>query len=290
MQEVRCGLIGAGISMSLSPPLHQAEGRHHDLEVTYTLIDVDTIAAEVSLADLLIKAQNEGYVGLNITHPYKQAILTELDELSPHARAVGAVNTVVFHDGRRIGHNTDAYGFAEAFRRDLPGERRERVVQIGAGGAGAACAHAQLADGVGHLTIIEPDERRRADLAATLAASFGQDRITHAPPDGLADAVATADGIVNASPVGMRAHPGLPLPADLLRAGLWVFDVIYMPLPTALVTAARERGLRATGGAGMCVFQAAGAFELFTGRQPDTERMLAHLRQLLDLPTSSQNS
>jgi shikimate dehydrogenase len=284
MQELRYGLIGAGIAMSLSPPLHQAEGRHHGLDVSYTLIDTATIAPEAPLAELLGRAQSEGYAGLNITHPYKQAVLAELDELSPQARAIGAANTVVFRGGRRIGHNTDAYGFAESFRRGLPDVRRERVVQLGAGGAGAACAHAQLSDGVGHLTVVEPDEQRRAELAESLTASYGAGRLAHAPPDDLAEALAAADGVVNASPVGMRTHPGIPLPADVLRPGLWVFDVIYMPLETPLLVAARERGLRALGGAGMCVFQAAGAFELITGRRPDPERMLGHLRQLLPAP------
>lgn len=290
MQELRYGLIGAGIAMSLSPPLHRAEGRHHGLDVSYTLIDTATMAPGASLAELLGRAQSEGYAGLNITHPYKQTVLAELDELSPQARAIGAVNTVVFRDQRRIGHNTDAYGFTEAFRLGLPSVRRDRVVQLGAGGAGAACAHAQLSDGVGHLTIVEPDEHRRAALARSLTAAYGADRVAQAPPSGLGAAIAAADGVVNASPVGMRAHPGLPLPVDALRPGLWVFDVIYMPLETALLVAARERGLRAIGGAAMCVFQAAGAFELITGRRPDAERMLGHLRHLLDAPAPHPNS
>ena len=272
----RCGLIGAGIGTSLSPALHEAEGRHHGLDLTYTLIDVDGSA---DLGELLDRAEAEGFAGLNITYPFKQRAATLLGRLSPQARAIGAVNTIVLRDGRRTGHNTDAPGFAEAFHLSLPDVEIERIVLLGAGGAGAACAHALLDLGVGHLTVVDPDADRRGALGEALTARFDADRIALAAPETLS--LRDADGLVNASPVGMASHPGLPLPVDLLHDGLWINDVIYMPVDTDLLIAARARGLRAVGGAAMCVFQAAAAFELFTGRTPDTSRMLRHLEELL---------
>ncbi|WP_250034673.1 shikimate dehydrogenase [Paractinoplanes maris] len=267
---MRCGLIGAGIGTSLSPALHEAEGRGHGLDLSYELFDTGSPA---SLGELLTTVQSTGFAGVNITHPFKQQVIGLLDHLSPQARAIGAVNTVVFRDGRRFGHNTDAYGFTEAYRELVTG----RVVQTGAGGAGAACAYAQLTLGVEQLTVVDPDAGRREQLAAR----FDDPRLTVAAPQDLPAAIAGAGGLVNASPVGMRAHPGLPLPAELLHRGLWVADIVYMPVETPLLRAARDAGLRAVGGTAMCAYQAAAAFELFTGRTPDTARMLRHLDAVL---------
>jgi shikimate dehydrogenase len=281
MVLMRCGLIGAGIGSSLSPALHEAEGRAHGLDLAYTLIDVDEPGTPHDLRTLLGHAEAAGLAGVNVTHPFKQQVVELLDELSPQARDIGAVNTVVFRDGRRVGDNTDAYGFAQAFRRGLPGAAVDRVVQLGAGGAGAACAFAQLALGVRHLAVIDPDQERRGLLAEALSARFEIDRIAVAPPDQLPDLLAEADGLVNTTPVGMATQPGLPLPIGLLRPGLWVADIVYMPVETALLRAADRLGLRTLGGTAMCVYQAAAAFELFTGLEPDTARMFDHLTRLL---------
>ncbi len=274
MTAYRCGLIGAGIGTSVSPALHEAEGRSQGLDLSYRLFDTDRPAAG-PLDRLLADAERDGFAGVNITHPFKQEVTRLLDDLSPDAQAIGAVNTVVLRDGKRHGHNTDAYGFAESFRVNLPDAGTRRVVQLGAGGAGAACAYAQLGLGVGHLTVVDPDADRRDRLAANFPS------VAVASPGELPALLADADGLVNASPVGMRAHPGLPLPAELLRRGLWVADIVYMPVETALLRAARSAGLRAVGGTAMCAFQAAAAFHLFTGHTPDTARMLRHIDVLL---------
>ena len=215
-----------------------------------------------------------GFSGLNITYPCKQAVLPLLDQLSPDARALGAVNTVVLKDGQRVGHNTDCSGFAESFRRGLPDVRRGRVVQLGAGGAGAAVAHALLAEGVGRLAISDTDIPRAEALAADLAARFGAGRAV-AVGD-LAAEVAAADGLVNCTPVGMAKLPGTPLPVALLRTALWVAEIVYFPLETELLRKARAIGCRTLDGGGMAVFQAVGAFRLFTGLEPDAARMQRH--------------
>ncbi|GID54927.1 shikimate dehydrogenase (NADP(+)) [Actinoplanes couchii] len=260
-------MIGTGIGASLSPALHEAEGRHHHLGLSYELFDVDTPA---ELKRCLSLAERSDFAGLNITHPFKQQVIEHLDELSPQAREIGAVNTVVFRDGRRFGYNTDALGFAESFRTGLPGVALGHVVMLGAGGAGAACGHALRELGVERLTIVDPV--RGGELADQLGASYLPE----------INSLNDADGLVNASPVGMRHHPGIPLPADLLHRGLWVADIVYVPVDTELLIAARAAGLRAIGGAAMCVYQAAAAFQLFTGRTPDIARMLLHLSRLLE--------
>jgi len=230
------------------------------------------------LPDLLLAAERTGFSGLNVTHPCKQAVLAHLDELAPDAAALGAVNTVVLREGRRIGHNTDAWGFREALRRGLPGASLERVVQLGAGGAGAAVAHALSSLGVGELLLYDVDSGRAEALAERLAAQGAAGRIVVAPD--LARALAVASGLVNATPVGMAAYPGLPLPAELLRPELWVADIVYFPLETELLRTARAIGCRTLDGSGMAVFQAVRAFELFTGRTPDPERMRRHFERL----------
>jgi shikimate dehydrogenase len=276
------GLIGAGIGRSLSPALHEREGEEQGLRLLYRRLDLTALGLRLdALPELLTAAERFGFAGLNITFPAKQAVIAHLDALSPEAQALGAVNTVVFQEGRRIGHNTDASGFIEAFRRRLQGAPRGTVAQFGAGGAGAAVAHALLAEGVGRLLIRDVEAPRAAALADQLNARFGEGRGAEASEE---DALAAADGVVNCTPIGMAAHPGTPLDPALLHAQLWVADIVYVPIETALLRAARARGCRTLDGGGMAVFQAAGAFRLFTGIEPDAERMLRHFAELISEP------
>ncbi|MCQ4211200.1 shikimate dehydrogenase [Streptomyces longispororuber] len=275
------GLIGAGIGPSLSPALHQREADRQGLRYLYRLLDLDTLGERPEAVGALLRAARAtGFDGLNITHPCKQLVIEHLDGLSPQAAALGAVNTVVLEDGRAVGHNTDVTGFAASFARGLPEARMERVVQLGAGGAGAAVAHAVLTLGAGRVTLVDALPERAAELAASLDRHFGAGRAVPAPPDTLAKHLADADGIVHATPTGMAAHPGLPFPARLLHPGLWVAEVVYRPLETELVRTARALGCAVLDGGGMAVFQAADAFRLFTGREPDPARMLAHFAEL----------
>jgi shikimate dehydrogenase len=270
-----CGLIGSGIQASRTPALHEREGAEQGLRHVYRLIDLDRLGLGVeALPELLTAAERMSFSGLNITFPCKQAVIPLLHELSEDARALGAVNTVVLRDGRRIGHNTDLSGYAEAFRRGLPDAKRDRVVQLGAGGAGSAVAHAVMQLGAGRLTIFDAEPARAQQVAADLAARFGEGRAVAG--DDLAAAMAGADGLINTTPVGMAKFPGTPLPVALLRPEIWVSDIIYFPMETALLRAARALGCRTLGGGGMAVFQAAEAFRLFTGVTPDAERMLRH--------------
>jgi shikimate dehydrogenase len=272
---ILAGLIGSGIQASRTPAMHEREGAEQGLRLIYRLVDLDVLRlGPEALGELLTAAERMGFSGLNITYPCKQAVVPLLDQLSPDARALGAVNTVVLKDGQRIGHNTDCSGFAESFRRGLPDVRRDRVVQLGAGGAGAAVAHALLAEGVGRLAISDTDTPRAEALATDLAARFGAGRAV-AVHD-LAAEVAAADGLVNCTPVGMAKLPGTPLPVALLRPALWVAEIVYFPLETELLRAARAIGCRTLDGGGMAVFQAVGAFRLFTGLEPDAARMQRH--------------
>ena len=282
------GLIGSGIQASRAPALHEREAAEHGLRCIYKLIDIDKLGLGVeALPGLLTAAERMGFSGLNITHPCKQAIIPSLHELSSDARALGAVNTVLLRDGKRIGCNTDWFGFAENFRRGLPGVPLVRAVQFGAGGAGAAVAHAALTLGVGQLTIFDVDGNRSTTLVENLCNRFGAGRAVI--DTDMTAAVAAADGLINATPVGMAEHPGFPMPSELLRPALWVADIVYFPLETALLHAARAVGCRTLDGGGMAVFQAVEAFRLFTGIAPDAARMLRHFAAMSgDEPISAR--
>lgn len=285
MDTYLVGLIGSGIGPSLSPALHEREADRQGLRYVYRLLDIDALGVgPEAVGDLVRAARDLGFDGLNITHPCKQLVIDHLDELAPQAAALGAVNTVVFEGGRAIGHNTDVTGFAASFARGLPDVPLERVVQLGAGGAGAAVAHAVLTLGAGHITVVDAMPDRAADLAAGLNRHFGAGRAAAATPDALGGLLARADGVVHATPTGMAAHPGLPFPAELLHPGLWVAEVVYRPLETELLRTARAVGCATLDGGGMAVFQAVDAFRLFTGREPDAVRMLADIAELAGVP------
>lgn len=251
--------------------MHLAEAVAHGLEAEYRLIDLDVLRVGVeALPALLADAEVQGFDGLNITHPCKQAVLPLLDDISDDARALGAVNTVVLRGGRRTGHNTDWWGFRESLRDGLPNAGLERVAQFGAGGAGAATAYAVLAMGAGQVRVVDVDRARTTALVGAMTRAFGHARAIAVEPH---TAIADADGVIQATPVGMASHPGLPFAPSLLRPDQWVAEVIYFPRETALLRAARERGCATLDGSGMAVFQAARAFELFTGLTASPLRM-----------------
>jgi shikimate dehydrogenase len=273
---VLVGLAGRGIQASRSPVMHEREGARLGIPFRYVLIDFDVLGLKDSgLASVVRAAAELGFAGLNVTHPFKQTVIPALDGLSPEAEAIGAVNTVVIRDRRCVGHNTDSWGFAESLRQARPALPLGRVVQFGAGGAGAAVAHALDGLGVGELTIVDPAAERAEALAGRLGRR--SPRRFEASQD-VERSLERADGIVNATPVGMAGHAGTPFPARLLAARHWVADIVYFPEDTALLSAARAAGCRVVPGSGMAIHQAVRAFELFTGVRPDADAMTEHFR------------
>ena len=273
------GLIGAGIQRSLSPALHEEEARQHGLRLHYQLIDLDLTPGSLQqLPALLAAARVMGFAGLNITYPCKQAVVPLLDLLSPGAQAMGAVNTVILREGRLVGHNTDGSGWAWGFQRALPGADLGCVVLLGAGGAGSAIAHEALRLGAAQLRLMDTDRARAQALAGALNARYPGRVSVFADT---AQALEGATGLIHATPTGMANLPGLPLAAELLHPSLWVSEVVYVPIETGLLKAARVAGCPTVDGGSMAVGQAVGAFELFTGRKADAARMERHFRQLL---------
>jgi shikimate dehydrogenase len=286
------GLVGQGVGPSLTPALHMAEARANGLDYVYRTIDLTTAGiAPERIGEVLEWTRALGYNALNITHPCKRLVIEHLDALDDGAAALGAVNTVVIESHRTVGYNTDAPGFGTGFGEGLPGAATDSVTLVGAGGAGAAVGHALLDIGTEHLVVVDLDVERATALARELAGRHPGARVEASEFDKLSVLLPVSDGVVHCTPTGMADHPGLPFDGGLLHPGLWVADIVYRPLNTALLTAAREVGCRTLDGGHMAVHQATTAFELITGITPDAARMSRHLRSLADeFPTVSATS
>jgi shikimate dehydrogenase len=274
----RVGLIGRGIQESRSPHMHEAEGARLGFSYIYALLDFDSMAlADNALPEVIRSAERCGLAGLNVTHPFKEQVIQSLTDLSADAAMIGAVNTVVFDSGRRVGHNTDCWGYAESFRRNMAGASLGKVTLLGAGGAGMAVARALLDLGVGELMLSDIDKAKAEALRGKLTAGNPQTRVFVAGD--LQAAIRSSDGLVNATPMGMAKYPGMPIPESWLRPDLWVSDIVYFPRETELLAKARARGSRGLGGTDMAIFQAVKAFELITGVAPDAEAMAEHFER-----------
>lgn len=273
---LRSGLIGRGIGSSRSPRIHELEAEALGLALSYALIDFSELAREdAQLGETVGVLVDSGWLGSNVTFPFKQAVMAHCESLSQAAAVLGAVNTLVFRDGKVHGENTDWVGFTWLIERDIGSIAGQRIAQVGAGGAGSATAYALARLGAGEIALHDPAEGRAEELAARLAPCFPACQFTTAADP--AAAISTSAGVVNATPVGMASLPGQPFAASLLEPGQWLADIIYFPLETALLAAARQRGHKVANGVSMVVGQAAEAFRLMTGHEPDRERMLARL-------------
>lgn len=264
-KKLLTGLIGAPIAHSASPAMHERAAEALGLRGHYQLIEVAGADA-MGLSKVLEGVRRLGFAGVNVTFPYKEAVVPLLDALAPGAAAMGAVNTVVVKDGRLIGHNTDTTGFARAVA-PLLARTDNAVAVIGAGGVGKAIAFALASLKVSDIRIFD-SEPARAEKLASLLKTAGAKVVSS-----IESALAGATGLVNGTPVGMLPNRNTPVPPALLRADLWVADAVYSPLITPLLAAAQEKGARIMTGRELAIYQAADAFELFTGLAPSTEVM-----------------
>jgi shikimate dehydrogenase len=273
------GLLGDNIGGSLAKPLQEGEGEAQGLSLAYRLVDATRTGLRLpDTGDVLRWAVRLGFDGLAVTHPFKNAVVAEVDEATAEARALGASNLVVIQDGRTIAHNTDWVGFADALRATLPEALGDRMVLLGAGGAGVAVGYGALRYGAAHLDVVDQDVARAEAVANRLGSLVGPQRVS--ATDDLESALGRAGGLIQATPVGMDAHPGVPVDPALLRSDQWVADIIYFPLETELVRRARAAGCRVMTGGAMAVHQHASAFRLLTGRPADIRRMQEHFGAL----------
>jgi shikimate dehydrogenase len=278
------GLIGAGIGRSISPAMHEAAARALGLELHYHLIDTDVLRlAAQDLPRLLEGVRLVGFAGVNVTHPFKEAAVPHLDAVVGAAAALGSVNTIVLRDGRLVGHNTDYTGFIAAWRRAFKAMKPGRAALIGAGGVGRAIAHGLIALGATALRVADIDAARARALAFEL-----RDAHPAVPVDVAVDtqsAAREAEGIVNATPVGMHAYPGNPVPAQSFAGIKWASDAVYTPLETEFVSAARRAGAAVMTGQELAIGQAVDAFALFFGRPAPADAMRTAFLQCTQIGT-----
>jgi len=261
------GLLGHPIRHSASPAMHEAAAAAAGIDARYHLIELDG-ADRATLAQALEGVRRLGFAGVNVTFPYKEAVVGLLDALSPEAFAVGAVNTVVVDHGRLVGHNTDFTGFRAALTRTIGPLDPRPVAVIGAGGVGKAAAFALADIGAPALHLYDRVPAQAERLAAALGA-----RVACRVCDSVEAALAKAGGLVNGTPIGMLPNTDSPVPASLLRDDLWVADAVYWPLSTPLLRAARAAGARVMSGRELAIDQAVDAFRLFLEREPARDTM-----------------
>jgi shikimate dehydrogenase len=276
------GLIGAPIKHSASPAMHEQAADALGVRCHYQLIEVAG-ADRMQLRTLLDGVRRLGFSGVNVTFPYKEAVVDLLDALSPPAADMGAVNTVVVRDNALIGHNTDTTGFERAVSGLVAESWHGAVAVLGAGGVGKAIAFALARLGVSELRIFDTD-RTKAEAVARLLSPNRSVSVAGS----VADALRGAVGLVNGTPVGMLPNLATPVPEGLLHDGLWVADAVYSPLWTPLLKTAKARGARIMTGRDLAIYQAADAFELFTGLRPSAIEMGQAFDAVMDKRSAPQ--
>lgn len=283
-KRVLLGLIGSPIAHSAAPSMHEAAARAAGFELHYHLIEVAG-AGRGDLAAMLDGVRRLGFSGINVTYPYKEAVVPLLDALSPEAAAMGAVNTIVARDGKLTGHNTDATGFATAYRALGRQDGDAPVAIIGTGGVGKAIGFALAGSGVCHLRLFDSDRAKAQALATQIGARARVEICA-----GVAEAVSGAAGIVNGTPIGMLPNRDSPVPADLIRKSQWVADAVYHPLWTPLLKAAQKAGAMVMTGRELSINQAVDGFALFTGVQPPAGAIAAAFDQSLAAQEASHHA
>lgn len=273
-------VIGSPVAHSISPAIHNAAFAACGLDWVYLAFEVAPGSARAALEAVRVL----GIRGLSVTMPHKTAVADAVDELTEAARSLRAVNCVVSRNGRLVGDNTDGGGFVDAFRhdtgRDVAGLR---CAVIGGGGAARAVARALADAGAGEVIVVTR-RPEAAEAAAVIAGGPGRAR-----RGSMAD-VEACDVVVNATPQGMatdtaggagQTSTALPVPVELLSPGQVVVDLVYNPLETPWLAAARLRGIEAHGGLSMLVFQAARAFGQWTGVTAPVDAMLGAARSAI---------
>jgi shikimate dehydrogenase len=272
----RAGVIGHPLGHTVSPALFAAAFASAGIDATYDAWDTpaDTLQGRVD------SLRGSNYLGANVTVPYKTDIVPMLDGTDDVATRAGAVNTVVHHDGKLMGHNTDVGGFARALREDAAFDAKgRRATLLGSGGAARAVALALVDAGASVIYVVARQPRKVERLVIDLKpltptgttitwAYWGDGSFLRSLDE--------ADLIVNCTPLGTAGHETAGKPAidpALIRPAATVFDLVYNPAETPLVAAAKSRGAKAVSGLGMLVFQAAESFRLWTGADADIKAM-----------------
>jgi len=264
------GIIGYPVMHSLSPAMHNAAFRHLNINAAYLPFEV----GHMDLKDAVEGIKILGIKGVNVTIPHKEKVIKYLDCLSYEAKAIGAVNTIVNKNNKLSGYNTDAYGFMKSLREDLKFDPRKKAIfVIGAGGAAKAVVFSLALGGAKRIVLTDKVDEKALGLACEVELNTGCECIClKINSKGIKEMVLNSQLLVNATPVGMKGTDPVVINPSLLHKGLCVFDLVYNR-DTKLLRISRQKGIRATGGLNMLLYQGARSFELWTGKRAPAEIM-----------------
>lgn len=261
------GLIGQAIAASRSPSLHMMLGELKNLPVDYQLqVPEDDTAGSFNAKLAEIRAL--GFVGTNVTFPYKQIAIDSADEVNDAVKKVGASNTLLLKDGKVCAFNTDYTGFIRGYKsrmgHSLDGNvPAGKVLMIGAGGVGRAIGFALFEVGATEVLVTDLSERSAQSLVDAINDAGYKARVV--AKEDIAAVAAEVDGLVNCTPVGHIKSPGMPLAAELIGNQKWAFDAVYTPMDTEFLVEANKKGLQIVSGFDLFFYQGIDAFEIFTG-------------------------
>jgi shikimate dehydrogenase len=269
------GVCGHPVAHTASPPMHNAAFKALKLNWAYLAFDVDP----ADLRSALRGARDLGLRGLNLTVPHKVLALDLVDEVDAEARKLGAVNTVAIEAGKLRGFNTDGHGIARALKEEFNcGFKGQRVLVLGAGGAGRAIAVQAALDGATRVYVANRTAAKIEPIAREIAGTKSECRPLALTAAALAAAMPDVDLLINATSVGLKEGETLDLPASLFGPQLFVYDTIYRPAETALLKTAGAAGARTANGLSMLLHQGAKSFEIWTGRKAPLAVMRRALR------------
>ncbi|MCB1761997.1 MAG: shikimate dehydrogenase [Gammaproteobacteria bacterium] len=268
-KEIKLGLLGNGIGRSRAKSLHELIGGLYGLNVHYWPMDLAG-KADVNIGDELIRCREEGYRGVNVTHPYKRDAFRFVDVLSGFPAGLTSVNTVVFDAGRLMADNTDYNGFCRAYITHFSGQQKPgRVLMLGSGGVGLAIAYGLQKLGASELVVFDKNLQAARDLIANLnQAQLPARNIEYVD---LIDEMRSADGLINATPVGMFQYPGNPFPQEGFANQRWAFDAVYTPERTVFLEYCRRWDIDTVSGFKLFLYQGLDAFRLFTNIDVDAQ-------------------
>jgi shikimate dehydrogenase len=275
--QLKLGLIGTGIGKSRAPQLHRLAGRLVGIDVSYDLLQQEAQNPQ-AFDTALERCRSQGYRGVNVTYPFKERAASVVQVAADALRRLGAVNTIRFEPAGPQGFNTDYSGFKRAYAARFPGRKPGVTALVGAGGVGRAIAFGLVDLGAEAIRLFDQDRTKAEKLAAALGDGV-YPRIVVC--DALKEAVAGADGLLNATPIGMHLYPGTPIPTALIRGLSWAFDAVYTPIDTRFLQEAAAAGLEVLSGYELFFYQGVDAFEIFSGAKVDETRLREGLEQRL---------
>jgi shikimate dehydrogenase len=267
--KIQLGLLGNGISRTRAKDLHELLGEMYDLNVSYRVMDLGAQPAPVSITRELERCRDEGFRGVNVTHPYKRDAFLAVNLMENFPSGLTSVNTVIFENGQMRADNTDYSGFYHAFVSQFgPQYTPGRVLMFGAGGVGVAIAVALKRLALTELVIYDIQPEMARNLVNLLRENSIPARIARKD---LAGEMKEVDGLINATPVGMFQYPGNPFPEEGFDSQNWAFDAVYTPVDTEFLIQCRKTGIATLSGFRLFLYQGLNAFERFTGVTPDAE-------------------